>query len=123
MTVELVILGRPITKKNHTRRTKTGHQIQSAAYCRYETDALWQIPATAKLGIDQPCNVRSVYYMPTRGIVDLVGLQQGTLDILVKAGVLADDNSRIVAGQDGSRVRYDKTRPRVEITIDTEVTG
>lgn len=42
------------------------------------------------------------------------------VEILRKAarfGVIKDDNSRIVAGHDGSRVLYDKENPRVEITI------
>lgn len=117
MTINLVFYGRPITKKNHTRRTKTGHQIQSEAYCQYEKDCKWQIPAAVKLGINRPANVKALYYMPTHGIVDLVGLLQGTLDILVHAGVLADDNSRIVASHDGSMVLYDKNNPRVEIEV------
>ena len=52
-----------------------------------------------------------------RFYTDLVGLEQATDDILVHYGVIEDDNSRIVAGHDGSRVRYDKDNPRVEITI------
>lgn len=42
------------------------------------------------------------------------------MDILVDAGILADDNARIVTGHDGSRVLYDKGNPRVEIVINTE---
>ena len=45
-------------------------------------------------------------------------LIEATCDILVTAGVLADDNSRIVAAHDGSRVDYDKQNPRVEIWIE-----
>ena len=48
----------------------------------------------------------------------LVNLLEATCDILVTAGVLADDNSKIVAAHDGSRVLYDKESPRVEITIE-----
>jgi Holliday junction resolvase RusA-like endonuclease len=55
--------------------------------------------------------------MPTRHRVDLVNLLEATCDILVDAGILADDNSNIVAAHDGSRVEYDKYNPRVEITI------
>lgn len=58
-----------------------------------------------------------VYYMPTRRRVDLVNLQEATLDILVHYGILADDNCKVVASMDGSRVRYDKRAPRTEITI------
>jgi len=62
-------------------------------------------------------NVKAVHYMGTQRIVDQTNLQEATDDILVDGRVLADDNSRIIAGHDGSRVRYDKDRPRVEITI------
>ena len=62
-------------------------------------------------------NVRYLFYMDTHRIVDLLGLEQAADDILVKAGVIADDNSRIVAGHDGSRVLYDKEHPRTEIEI------
>lgn len=58
--------------------------------------------------------------MPTKRRVDLVNLLEATCDILVHYGVLADDNSSIVAGHDGSRVLHDKERPRVEVTI-TEI--
>jgi Holliday junction resolvase RusA-like endonuclease len=63
-------------------------------------------------------NIKCLYYMGTRRKVDLVNLLEATCDILTDAGVIADDNSRIVAGHDGSRVLYDKDRPRVEIEID-----
>ena len=67
-------------------------------------------------------NVRCVYYMKTARRVDLANLIEATTDILVKAGVLADDNSKIVAAHDGSRVDYDKNHPRVEVEI-TEMEG
>ena len=38
-------------------------------------------------------------------------------DILVERGILADDNSRIVAGHDGTRVLYDSQNPGTEIYI------
>lgn len=63
-------------------------------------------------------NVRCVYYMATRRKVDLANLIEATCDILVKAKVLADDNSQIVAAHDGSRVCYDKKNPRAEIWIE-----
>ena len=56
--------------------------------------------------------------MPTRRIVDLVGLLQAVDDILVHYNVIKDDNSRIVQSHDGSRVLYDKGNPRTEIYID-----
>lgn len=64
-----------------------------------------------------PLYVREVYYMPTRQLVDKLNLQAATDDLLVACKVLKDDNSRIVGGHDGSRVRLDRKNPRVEITI------
>lgn len=125
MLIELTLLGRPITKKNHTRRTRSGKQIQSEAFLRYAEDCLWQIPANIRLGIDSKCNIKCVYYMTidyykigSKAKVDLVGLLQGTLDILADANVIQDDNCRIAAKYDGSEVRYDKENPRVEIEIE-----
>lgn len=67
--------------------------------------------------LDRPVCVRVIYYMPTRHKVDLCNLLEGTCDILTHYGVIADDNSRIVASHDGSRVLYDKDNPRTEISI------
>ncbi|PID82024.1 MAG: hypothetical protein CSB16_03440 [Clostridiales bacterium] len=67
--------------------------------------------------IDYPVNVKSVYYRATRHKVDLNNLHSALHDCLVKAGVLEDDNYKIIASTDGSRVEIDKENPRVEIEI------
>lgn len=67
--------------------------------------------------IDCPVNVRCLFYMKTRRIVDSLNLLATIDDLLVESGILADDNSRIVVGHDGSRVLHDPLNPRVEITI------
>lgn len=67
--------------------------------------------------IAEPVNVQMVFYMPTKRKCDLVNLQEACLDILVKARILEDDNSNIVASMDGSGVEYDKENPRTEIVI------
>lgn len=120
MNLKLILRGAPRTKKNSQQIIKVGNRrkvIPSPQYRQYEKDCLWQISPKAKQRIDMSVNVQCVYYMPTRRRVDLVNLQEATLDILVAAGVLADDNCRIVAAMDGSRVDHDKNYPRVEITI------
>lgn len=123
--MKLTIYGNPVTKKNSQRIlykfTKFGRKTPfiapSKAYVDYETDCLRQIkrphsPISARV------NVRCVYYMKTASRVDLANLIEATTDILVKAHVLEDDNSKIVAAHDGSRVDYDKQNPRVEIWIE-----
>ena len=113
----------PVSKKNHSAiiynpKTKKPMLIPSKQYRQYEKDCgafLNPLPFTC---IEQPVNVKCLYYMPTHRRCDLVNLQESTLDVLVKYGILADDNSNIVASMDGSRVLYDKENPRTEITIE-----
>lgn len=119
--MRITLYGCPITKKNSQRIVHTGQYFRilpSKQYERYEADCLAQITGDMKRQIDTPVNLKTVYYMPTRRKVDLVNLVEATCDILVAAGVLADDNCRIVTGHDGSRVYYDKHNPRVEIDIE-----
>lgn len=115
----------PISKKNSQQiltNPKTGRPfiMPSKKYKQYEKDAMWFIPKGEV--IDFPVNVKCLFYMPTRRKCDLVNMQEAILDVMVKAGLLADDNYSIVQSMDGSRVLYDKENPRTEIFI-TEVKG
>lgn len=122
MVIRFTIPGRPITKKNHQKiafNKKTGRIFitQSDKYKQYEKDAGYFIPVKWKM-INTPVNIKCLYYMPTHGKVDLTNLLEATDDILVKYGVIQDDNSTILVSHDGSRVLYDKENPRVEIEIE-----
>lgn len=117
----IVLYGEPRSKKNSQRLIRCGSRIvpiASRAYSEYRADCLKQILGYQRKRIEGALNIKCVYYMGTHRKVDLVNLLEATCDILTDAGVIADDNSRIVAGHDGSRVYYDKENPRVEITID-----
>ena len=96
--------------------------IPSAKYKKFEKDCKDWLPKMDE-PINDPVNVACLYYMPTRRRVDLVNLQEATLDILVKYGILEDDNSNIVVSMDGSRVLYDKDNPRSEIIITPIIVG
>lgn len=118
--IKIMIPGNPITKKNHqqifkNRRTGKPFITQSEVYKRYERDCGWFLNGYEM--ITDPVNVCCIYYMETRRRVDLPNLQNATCDILVKHKILGDDNYKIVHSQDGSRVRFDKENPRVEIEI------
>lgn len=121
--LKIVINLPPITKKNHqrilkNRRTGSNFIAQSPQYGQYEREAWYHIRKNRpELHINRPVTVQCVYYMPTHRRVDLVNLQEATLDVLVAANVLEDDNSNIVVSMDGSRVLYDKDNPRTEIFI------
>lgn len=111
----------PRTKKNSQRilkNRKTGQMFVSPSeeYKVFEAAAGYYL-RRPKEPISEAVNVKCLYYMKTKRRVDLVNLLEATLDILVKYGVLKDDNFTIVASTDGSEVLYDKTRPRTEIYI------
>lgn len=108
----------PVTKKNSQRMIQRKGRmipIPSKAYAEYEKAAGWFLEP---LGIDYPVNIKALYYMPTRRRVDKTNLESALCDVLVKHGVIEDDNSRIVVSTDGSRVLYDKEHPRTEIYIE-----
>ena len=110
----------PVTKKNSQRLVPLGnggHKIlPSKAYQEYEKNAGYFLPHKGAM-MDSPCEVIYLFYMQTNRIVDLTNLEQAMDDVLVKYRVLRDDNSRIIVSHDGSRVLYDKERPRTEVVI------
>lgn len=111
----------PISKKNSQRiminkRTGRPFIMPSEKYKDYEKAALYFMPKVEN-PIDYPVNVKTLFYMPTKRQCDLVNMQEAILDVMVKAGVIKDDNYNIVQSMDGSRVLYDKERPRTEIEI------
>ena len=114
------IEGCPRTKKNspQIRRGSGGRRYvaPSDAYTAYQDAAGWQLrrPAEPLAG---RYNVQVLYYMDSLRRVDLTNLLEATCDILTHYGVLEDDNSRIVASHDGSRVLLDRDNPRAEIEI------
>lgn len=125
--MKFVIIGNPITKKNSQRlivRNGRPYIIPSKQYKDYEKEALFQLIQYGVKDYSQfyypinvPVNVCCRYYMQTRRKVDLANLLEGSLDILIEAGILDDDNCSIAASYDGSMVFYDKQDPRVEIEI------
>lgn len=113
----------PITKKNNPRIYRAGSKtivLPSKAYEKFENDCLKLIPSKYRMNINYPVNVKVFYYVKTKRRVDKTNLESAIMDVLVKAGVLADDSAispEIVVSTDGSRVLIDKTNPRIEIEI------
>lgn len=119
MAIKIVIPLNPVTKKNSLRVVRTAYGkprvLPSEQFERYEKDALKLLPK--RRTIDYPVNVRALFYMKTRRKVDLTNLLEALDDVLVKARIIDDDNSRLIVSHDGSRVLHDKTNPRTEVTI------
>lgn len=120
-TINFVINVIPRTKKNSNRIVKIGNKrkvISSKQYEEFEKECIYKLDNKLKqLCIDKPINIRAVFYMDTKRRVDITNLLNALDDMLVKAGVIKDDNRNIVASHDGSLVLYDKVRPRIEIEI------
>lgn len=121
--IEITVPLPPITKKNSMRimhSSKTGRPfiMPSQKYIDYEARAVWYCKkAGVHEPIDYPVEVKCLFYMPTRRLVDLTNLLESIDDVLVRAGVLKDDHSGIIVSHDGSRVLYDKDNPRTEVYI------
>lgn len=118
--IRIIIPLPPVTKKNSQRIIYAGGRprlLPSEKYQEWEHEAGYFLRGSAWKKISEPVNVCCKFYMPTRRRVDLNNLLEAVTDMLVHYGVVEDDNSRIVAGHDGSRVFYDKEHPRTEIAI------
>lgn len=110
----------PITKKNSmqilvNRATGKPFIAPSKQYKQYERDAMRFIPR--QNCIVTPVCIKATFYMPTKRKCDLTNLLEALDDILVKAGLIWDDNYTVVASHDGSRVYVDKENPRTEVAI------
>ena len=118
----------PVPKKNNSQiainpKTKRPFILPSKKYKEYENACLSLIPREARQNVDYPVNVKAVFYRSTAHRVDKANLEEALHDILVKAGVLADDSAispTVVVSTDGSRVYLDRKNPRTEVEI-TEV--
>lgn len=91
--------------------------IPSKYYKQFEKECKALIPKEYRIKISTPINIKAIFYMKERRRVDLVNLLEALDDMLVATQVIADDNREIIAGHDGSRVYYDKEKPRIEIEI------
>lgn len=121
--IKITIPMPPVTKKNSMRimrnkKTRKPFIMPSEQYQDYEDDAVLHCKrAKVQRPIEEPVEVKCLFYMPTRRRVDLTNLLESIDDVLVKAGVLKDDHSGIIVSHDGSRVLYDKDNPRTEVYI------
>lgn len=124
--IEICIPMQPITKKNSSRiltkyiRDESGKSKKipfvspSKQFSNYQKQAGVFLRS---LNINYPMNIEAHFYMKTKGVVDLSNLNESIHDIMVKCGVIYDDEAYFIVSTDGSRVHYDKDNPRTEIII------
>lgn len=121
--MELIIEVIPRTKKNSQNIILVKGRpiiIPSQYYKQFEKECKMLIQKQYKQKIDYPVNIKAIFYMNSKRKVDLTNLLEALDDMLITTEVIADDNRDIIVGHDGSRVYYDKERPRIEITITKE---
>lgn len=120
--MKIIIPINPVTKKNSQRIVGFGSRhpriLPSKAYVKYEKDCRPFLIGLSHLQIDKPVNVKALYFRATKHRVDLCNLHEALCDVLVTYGIVKDDNIKIIASMDGSRVYYDKSFPRTEVYIE-----
>ena len=112
----------PITKKNSQQiliNHKTGRPFISPSkqYKQYEREAAWFLKPRPPRPIECHLCIKCLFYLPTKRKTDLTNLLEAVDDLLVHAGIIADDHYGIVTAHDGSRCYHDKDNPRTEIII------
>ena len=120
MEIRLPILAR--SKKNSqqiiwNRNTKRPMIIQSKLYKEFEKECGIFLSRYKGQTINEPINVKCIFYINDHRKRDLTNLENAIADILVKYKVLEDDNYNIIAGWDGSRIVYRKGQPEIVINI------
>ena len=125
-----IIFGRFYAKKNSSSSiwnhyTKKLIRTTSANYKGWENDAMKQLGLFSANGrhrhienpIDCPVILKCHFYNYDNRIRDISNYYEGLQDLLVQAGILKDDNFKIIIGHDGSRMFIEKENPRIEFWI------
>ena len=100
-------------------RTHKPMIIQSKLYKQFEQECGYYL-LKYKKNISTPVNLKCTFYVKDKRKRDIVNLLNAIQDILVKYGVIADDNYNIVKSVDGSRIIYEKGREETIIEIEEE---
>lgn len=120
--VSYIIKLPPVSKKNSqqiltNRATGRPFIMPSKKYKQYEREAAIFLNPRPKTPISCSVNIKCLFFLPTRRRCDLTNMLEAVDDLLVNAGIIADDHYGIVTAHDGSRCYWDKDHPRTEITI------
>jgi Holliday junction resolvase RusA-like endonuclease len=127
-----IIYGKPAVKKNNQRTIwhkylKRMIVVYDTKYTAWEKDCLKQLGLSANgriindkdrvKNIDFPIILKCHFFVNDNRTRDLSNFYESIQDVLVKAGILVDDNYKIISGHDGSRMFVDPKNPRIEFWI------
>lgn len=97
-------------------RTGKPFVSQGKLYKQFEEECGYYL-LKYKMNISTPVNLKCTFYVKDKRKRDIVNLLNAIQDILIKYGVIADDNYNIVQSVDGSRIIYEKGREETIIEI------
>lgn len=104
-----------VTKKNSQRilykfkgKTKIPFIAPSEKFIDYQNKAGYFLTRRPHAPINEPVEITCIFKRATARQCDLTNLLEAVDDILVKYGIIADDNFNIIKSHDGSRVVIDK---------------
>lgn len=115
------IYGPPRTKKNKSRIINTGKRpilLPSESWEQFCRVGILQIRQQMSLHkikpIDYPVNCKALFYRE-RNAGDASNYYNGLADVIEAAGLVTND--KWIVSWDGSRLKKDSTRPRVEFVL------
>ena len=120
--IELLIHGKVPSKKNSKRRVKRGQgifMIPSAAHEAWHARALAELRPQwdGRAAVSGECTVSIDFVPGDRRAADLSNKAESVMDLLVDAGILADDNWFVVAQLILRAHPVDKEKPSARVTI------
>lgn len=115
----IVIPGNPAIKKN-SNTTAKGMRLPNKNYAPYEelnVEYLKEYYSELYYDKSTPITLKFFFYKDTKRKTDISNLYEAPQDVMVKAGILEDDESEIVVSHhtDSRVIKTEKEFPRTEI--------
>lgn len=120
--MKLTILGQVPPKKNSRNifvRNGRIVNVPSERHTQWERDALVQLRSSAKGSADNKVTIAYQFFVKDNGRRDLDNMIASINDVLVKSGLLIDDDWQHLA-IGGADAQVDKKNPRVVLFIEED---
>lgn len=120
--IKITLPVNPRSKKNSQEivfNKRTGHRmvIQNKRYTEFEKECKKHLPKLS-VPINEPINLQCNFYVCDARKRDIANYLEAIQDVLVKYGILEDDNYNIVSSLNNCSMEIDRDNPRIEITIE-----
>ena len=116
---EIILYWRIPSKKNSMFTTKKWFKIPSKKYQEWEKEQkqfLINNYSDIEL-INHPIKISYILYLPDKRKTDITNKLESVNDLLVRAWILEDDNTNIIAHIDAVCLWTDKDNPRIHLII------